>query len=87
MDTYPHLAILSRKLSSVPATSVPSKRVFSAAGATVTKLRASLNSSSVDKLVFLHKSSEKTFTRRRVTANHSSEFIPDAANLMNRYSF
>ncbi|XP_041366567.1 E3 SUMO-protein ligase ZBED1-like [Gigantopelta aegis] len=53
---YPTLAVLARHVLSVPATSVPSERVFSVAGGTVTKLRASLDSDSVDKLIFLNKS-------------------------------
>jgi hypothetical protein len=53
--TYPTMAALARKLTCVPATSVPSERVFSLAGGTVTKLRASLDPDSVDKLVFVHK--------------------------------
>ncbi|KAH3729088.1 hypothetical protein DPMN_055051 [Dreissena polymorpha] len=36
MDTYSRLAVLARKLTGVPATSVRSERVFSVAGATVT---------------------------------------------------
>ncbi|XP_041349411.1 E3 SUMO-protein ligase ZBED1-like [Gigantopelta aegis] len=52
---YPTLAILARRVLFVPATSVPSERDFSVAGGTVTKLRASLDSDSVDKLIFLNK--------------------------------
>ncbi|XP_062618085.1 E3 SUMO-protein ligase ZBED1-like [Saccostrea cucullata] len=54
-ETYKKLSMLARKLLCIPATSVSSERVFSTAGGTVTKLRASLDSDSVDKLVFLNK--------------------------------
>jgi hypothetical protein len=50
---YPHLSILAKKYLSCPASSTPSERVFSLAGNTVTKKRASLSPSTVDALVFL----------------------------------
>ena len=40
----------------IPSTSAPSERVFSTAGHTITKLRASLNSSNAADLIFLHNS-------------------------------
>ena len=43
----------------IPATSTPSERVFSAAGNTVVKKRACLDSETVDELVFLHSSLSK----------------------------
>ena len=52
---YPKLSTLARRVLCSPATSVPSERVFSIAGGTVSKLRASLDSDTVDKLVFLNK--------------------------------
>ena len=52
---YPKLAAYARKVLCIPATSVPSERVFSTAGGTVTKLRSSLESSAIDHLIFLHK--------------------------------
>ena len=48
------LSVLAKKLLAVPGTSVPSERVFSVAGSTVTKKRASLSSATVDKLLFLN---------------------------------
>ena len=50
---YPHLSIVARKYLSCPASSTPSERVFSIAGMTVTKKRASLSPNTVDSLIFL----------------------------------
>ena len=52
---FPKLAMLARRVLCSPATSVPSERVFSTAGGTVTKLRATLDSESIDKLIFVNK--------------------------------
>ena len=54
-DQFPLLATLARQYLAIPATGVPSERIFSSAGLTVTKLRAGLDPSNVDKLLFLHK--------------------------------
>ena len=52
---YPRLAKLANAYLSVPATSVPSERVFSAAGLIVNRLRTRLNPEHVDMLIFLNK--------------------------------
>lgn len=49
----PHLATIAKNRLCIPATSVPSERVFSAAGIIVNKLRSSLEHSNVNKLVCL----------------------------------
>ena len=49
---YPKLAKLAKVCL---ATSVPSERTFSVAGQTVSKLRASLDSDSVDQIIFAKK--------------------------------
>ena len=49
------LSQLARKFFSVPATSVPSERLFSAAGNIVSAKRASLTPQNVECLVFLNK--------------------------------
>jgi zinc finger BED domain-containing protein 1 (E3 SUMO-protein ligase ZBED1) len=51
---YPLHAKLARRYLCVPATSAPSERVFSSAGLTISKTRASLNPETADALIFLH---------------------------------
>ena len=65
---YPHVAELARKLLSIPSTEVPSERVFSTAGGTVTKLRSQLNSDNIDKLIFLHKFYSQTARCAKLSA-------------------
>ncbi|XP_056092489.1 E3 SUMO-protein ligase ZBED1-like [Rhinichthys klamathensis goyatoka] len=50
----PHLARVARKLLCIPATSVPSERVFSASGHIVSPQRALLKPDKVNMLTFLH---------------------------------
>ena len=52
---YPKIALIAKKTLAVPATSVPSERVFSAAGLLVNKLRNRLSCDLVDKIIFLNK--------------------------------
>lgn len=52
---YPTLSRLAKCYLSVPATSVPSERVFSAAGNIVTSQRSRLDPNNVDMLIFLNK--------------------------------
>ena len=54
-ERYPSLAILAKKYLCIPATSVPSERVFSTAGDIVTAQRSQLKSEHVDRLIFLKK--------------------------------
>ncbi len=50
----PHLARLAKKLLCIPATSVPSERIFSASGYIVSPLRSQLKPDKVNMLTFLH---------------------------------
>ncbi|ROL45338.1 Zinc finger BED domain-containing protein 1 [Anabarilius grahami] len=52
---YPRIAKLAKAYLCVPATSVPSERVFSAAGLIMNRLRSRLHSEHVDMLIFLNK--------------------------------
>ena len=54
-EKYPNLAIVAKKYLCVPATSVPSERVFSTAGDILTAQRSSLKAQYVDMLIFLKK--------------------------------
>lgn len=55
---YPTLAKVAKSFLCIPATSTPSKRLFSTAGIIVSKRRASLSLEHVDMLTFLHSNSE-----------------------------
>ena len=53
---FPHIANVARKVLCIPASSAPSERVFSAAGLTITKLRARLLPENASALGFLNQS-------------------------------
>ena len=55
----PTLAQLARKYLCVPASSVPSERVFSSAGYLINKRRACLSAENVNMLLFLNKNLHK----------------------------
>lgn len=52
---YPRLSCLARKYLAIPASSVPSERIFSLCGSIVSKKRARLNPNNVSMMVFLNK--------------------------------
>ena len=54
-DTFPIISKLARRYLAVPASSVPSERVFSVAGTIVNKKRSRLTPSHVATLIFLNK--------------------------------
>ncbi len=53
VGSYPLLSAVAAKYLMIPATSVPSERVFSCAGNVVTKKRSALNPDNVNMLIFL----------------------------------
>ena len=52
--SYPLLAAMALRYLNIPATSVPSERVFSTAGTILNKKRSKLSSDNADMLIFLH---------------------------------
>ena len=54
-ERFPVLAQVCKSILSIPATSTPSERLFSAAGLICSKTRASLSREHVDMLCFLNK--------------------------------
>ena len=54
--SLPHISFLAKQYLCIPATSAPSERVFSAAGLTIAKTRASLHPDNASDLIFLHNS-------------------------------
>jgi zinc finger BED domain-containing protein 1 (E3 SUMO-protein ligase ZBED1) len=68
---FPHLSVLAKQFLCIPATSAPSERVFSAAGLTIAKTRASLHPDNASDLIFLHNSwsyAEKYDLQRKAAA-------------------
>lgn len=51
---YIHLSSLAKKILCIPATSVPSERVFSVAGNIINEKRSRLKPDNVNKLIFLY---------------------------------
>ena len=53
-NTYPNISKLARALLAIPATSVPSERIFSLTGLAINAKRSGPLPSSVDKMIFVH---------------------------------
>ena len=54
---YTKISMIVRRVLAVPSTSVPSERIFSAAGLLINKLKNRLSSDIVDSIIFLNKNS------------------------------
>uniref|UniRef100_A0A667YW07 BED-type domain-containing protein n=1 Tax=Myripristis murdjan TaxID=586833 RepID=A0A667YW07_9TELE len=67
---YPIMSRLARKFLCIPATSVASERVFSAAGQAVSKLRSRLLPDNVDKLIFLNKNLPREALQEKQDESH-----------------
>ena len=52
--SLPKMALLAKYLLTIPATSTPSERVFSACGSTLNEHRARMKTETIEKLMFLH---------------------------------
>jgi zinc finger BED domain-containing protein 1 (E3 SUMO-protein ligase ZBED1) len=75
----PHMSILAKQYLCIPATSAPSERVFSAAGLTIAKSRASLHPDNASDLIFLHNSwpyAEKYDLKRKAAEEQKKTSTP-----------
>ena len=77
---FPRLSKLAKQYLSVPATSIPSERTFSAAGLLVNKLRASLDTETVDQIVFLNKNCKKN-VKEKLRASENTFEMSDTTNI------
>ena len=68
-DTYPRVSNVAKLLLSVPATSMPSERVFSSGGLIASQQRASIKPSNLDAIVFLNRNMESLFGMKALTAD------------------
>lgn len=70
----PLLSRLARRILCIPATSAPSERVFSVAGLTIVKNRASMNPDNAASLIFLHDSWDvaEKFQKNRASKNNET---------------
>lgn len=73
---FPLLSQVARQVLCVTATSVPSERVFSAAGHIVSKLRAALSAGNVDALIFLQQNRRLRSTMGPVTGSPAVHPMP-----------
>ena len=69
--------MIARRVLAVPSTSVPSERIFSAAGLLINKLRNRLSSDIVDSIIFLNKNSIPQDIKKDATESDFANVIGD----------
>ena len=67
--------MIARRVLAVPSTSMPSERIFSAAGLLINKLRNRLSSDIVDSIIFLNKNSIPQDIKKDATENDFANVI------------
>ena len=67
--------MIARRVLAVPSTSMPSERIFSAAGLLINKLRNRLSSDIVDSIIFLNKNSIPQDIKKDVTESDFANVI------------
>ena len=70
-EKFPNVAKLARKFLCIMGTSVPSERVFSIAGLTVTDKRSQLDPEAVDQIIFMNKVLHKRLTEEKAMADQT----------------
>ena len=73
-SAFPRIAVLAQFLG-IPGTSVPSERAFSAAGLTLTKQRATLDSKTADAIIFLNKNLRGPLQKAAVAITDTPPFV------------
>ena len=61
---FPNVAKMARKCLCIMGTSVPSERVFSIAGLTVTKTRSNIEAESLDQIIFMNKALKRKYAEQ-----------------------
>lgn len=75
-ERFPHIAKLARRFLCIMGTSVPSERVFSIAGLTITKSRSQLDPESVDEIIFMNKALQRKYAAEK---NAKQEEMPSVS--------
>ena len=70
---FPQLAKLARKFLCIMGTSVPSERVFSIAGLTITKTRSQLDPEAVDQIIFMNKALQRKYQEEKKAVQDGQE--------------